>query len=107
VVILSQVLPANSTVGYDDLAYLTVKKVPFAEFDYRKRLSKLRSMIPFDRRIIQRWATLPFFGIPIETSALLLLCSFRFFNPCIRTDGNTFQVSYEGGTGNDLTLTVQ
>src|SRR5881409_954624 len=27
VVILSQVLPANSTVGYDDLAYLTVKKV--------------------------------------------------------------------------------
>jgi S1-C subfamily serine protease len=27
VVILSQVLPANSTIGYDDLAYLTVKKV--------------------------------------------------------------------------------
>jgi S1-C subfamily serine protease len=27
VVILSQVLPANSTVGYDDLAYLTVTKV--------------------------------------------------------------------------------
>src|SRR2546429_752401 len=26
-VILSQVLPANSTIGYDDLAYLTVKKV--------------------------------------------------------------------------------
>ena len=25
--ILSQVLPANSTIGYDDLAYLTVKKV--------------------------------------------------------------------------------
>ena len=27
VVILSQVLPANSTIGYDDLAYLTVTKV--------------------------------------------------------------------------------
>jgi S1-C subfamily serine protease len=27
VVILSQVLPANSTIGYDELAYLTVKKV--------------------------------------------------------------------------------
>jgi len=27
IVILSQVLPANSTIGYDDLAYLTVKKV--------------------------------------------------------------------------------
>ena len=27
VVILSQVLPADSTVGYDDLAYLTVTKV--------------------------------------------------------------------------------
>src|SRR5438477_661746 len=27
VVILSQVLPANSTIGYEDLAYLTVKKV--------------------------------------------------------------------------------
>jgi S1-C subfamily serine protease len=27
VVILSQVLPANSTIGYDDLAYLTVMKV--------------------------------------------------------------------------------
>ena len=27
VVILSQVLPANSTIGYDDLAYLTVAKV--------------------------------------------------------------------------------
>src|SRR5213596_3098072 len=27
VVILSQVLPASSTIGYDDLAYLTVKKV--------------------------------------------------------------------------------
>jgi S1-C subfamily serine protease len=27
VVILSQVLPANSTIGYDDFAYLTVKKV--------------------------------------------------------------------------------
>jgi hypothetical protein len=27
VVILSQVLPANSTIGYDDLAYLTVKRV--------------------------------------------------------------------------------
>jgi hypothetical protein len=27
VVILSQVLPANSTIGYDDLAYLTVQKV--------------------------------------------------------------------------------
>jgi PDZ domain len=27
VVILTQVLPANSTIGYDDLAYLTVKKV--------------------------------------------------------------------------------
>ena len=27
VVILSQVLPANNTIGYDDLAYLTVKKV--------------------------------------------------------------------------------
>src|SRR5438874_3606295 len=27
VVLLSQVLPANSTIGYDDLAYLTVKKV--------------------------------------------------------------------------------
>jgi hypothetical protein len=27
VVILSQVLPATSTIGYDDLAYLTVKKV--------------------------------------------------------------------------------
>src|SRR5262245_36712444 len=27
VVILSQVLPANSTIGYDDLAYLTVSKV--------------------------------------------------------------------------------
>ena len=26
-VIRSQVLPANSTIGYDDLAYLTVKKV--------------------------------------------------------------------------------
>ena len=26
VVILSQVLPANSTIGYDDLAYLTVTK---------------------------------------------------------------------------------
>ena len=25
--ILSQVLPANSTIGYDDLAYLTVTKV--------------------------------------------------------------------------------
>ena len=25
--ILSQVLPANGTIGYDDLAYLTVKKV--------------------------------------------------------------------------------
>ena len=27
VVILSQVLPANSTIGYDDLSYLTVRKV--------------------------------------------------------------------------------
>src|SRR5437588_11601356 len=27
IVILSQVLPANGTIGYDDLAYLTVKKV--------------------------------------------------------------------------------
>jgi hypothetical protein len=27
VVILSQVLPANSTIGYDELAYLTVTKV--------------------------------------------------------------------------------
>ena len=27
VVVLSQVLPANSTIGYDDLAYLTVQKV--------------------------------------------------------------------------------
>jgi hypothetical protein len=27
VVIISQVLPANSTIGYDELAYLTVKKV--------------------------------------------------------------------------------
>ena len=27
VVILSQVLPANSTIGYDDFAYLVVKKV--------------------------------------------------------------------------------
>src|SRR5438045_9621797 len=27
VVILSQVLPANSTIGYDELSYLTVKKV--------------------------------------------------------------------------------
>ncbi len=27
VVIMSQVLPANNTIGYDDLAYLTVKKV--------------------------------------------------------------------------------
>src|SRR5436309_8979553 len=27
VVILSQVLPANSTIGYDDLSYLTVTKV--------------------------------------------------------------------------------
>jgi S1-C subfamily serine protease len=27
VVILTQVLPANSTIGYDDLAYLTVRKV--------------------------------------------------------------------------------
>lgn len=27
VVLLSQVMPANSTIGYDDLAYLTVKKV--------------------------------------------------------------------------------
>ena len=27
VVILSQVLPANSTIGYDDLAYLTVSKI--------------------------------------------------------------------------------
>jgi hypothetical protein len=27
VVILTQVLPANSTIGYDDLAYLTVQKV--------------------------------------------------------------------------------
>jgi hypothetical protein len=27
VVILSQVLPANSTIGYDELAYLTVNKV--------------------------------------------------------------------------------
>ncbi|MFL6526657.1 MAG: PDZ domain-containing protein [Chthoniobacterales bacterium] len=27
VVVLSQVLPANSTIGYDDLAYLTVEKV--------------------------------------------------------------------------------
>ena len=26
-VIVSQVLPANSTIGYDDLAYLTVQKV--------------------------------------------------------------------------------
>ena len=27
VVIMSQVLPANNTIGYDDLAYLTIKKV--------------------------------------------------------------------------------
>ena len=27
VVVLTQVLPANSTIGYDDLAYLTVTKV--------------------------------------------------------------------------------
>jgi hypothetical protein len=27
VVIMSQVLPANSTIGYDELAYLTVQKV--------------------------------------------------------------------------------
>src|SRR4029077_4935756 len=27
VVILSQVLPATSTIGYDDFAYLTVKKI--------------------------------------------------------------------------------
>ena len=27
VVILSQVLPANSTIGYDDFSYLVVKKV--------------------------------------------------------------------------------
>ncbi|MBA3543398.1 MAG: hypothetical protein H0T83_03025, partial [Chthoniobacterales bacterium] len=27
VVILSQVLPANSTIGYDDYSYLVVKKV--------------------------------------------------------------------------------
>ncbi len=26
-VVLTQVLPANSTIGYDDLAYLTVTKV--------------------------------------------------------------------------------
>ena len=28
---LSQVLPANATIGYDDLAYLVVKKVNGAE----------------------------------------------------------------------------
>src|SRR3954452_18890126 len=27
VVIMSQVLPANNTIGYDDLAFLTIKKV--------------------------------------------------------------------------------
>jgi S1-C subfamily serine protease len=31
VVVLSQVLPANATIGYDDLAYLVVKKVNGAE----------------------------------------------------------------------------
>jgi S1-C subfamily serine protease len=31
VVVLSQVLPANATIGYDDLAYLIVKKVNGAE----------------------------------------------------------------------------
>ena len=31
IVVLSQVLPANATIGYDDLAYLVVKKVNSAE----------------------------------------------------------------------------
>ena len=31
IVVLSQVLPANATIGYDDLAYLVVKKVNGAE----------------------------------------------------------------------------
>ena len=31
VVVLSQVLPANATIGYDDLAYLVVKKINGAE----------------------------------------------------------------------------
>jgi S1-C subfamily serine protease len=39
-VILSQVLPANSTIGYDDLAYLTVTKVNGKEIKSLEDLSE-------------------------------------------------------------------
>jgi hypothetical protein len=42
VVILSQVLPATSTIGYDELAYLTVKKVNGKEI---KSLSELAEAV--------------------------------------------------------------
>ena len=47
VVILSQVLPANSTIGYDDFSYLTVKKVNGKEI---KSLADLAEAVkqPFD-----------------------------------------------------------
>src|SRR5881392_1359297 len=41
VVILSQVLPANSTIGYDDLAYLTVKKVNGKEVKSLEELARV------------------------------------------------------------------
>ena len=41
VVILSQVLPANSTIGYDDLAYLTVKKVNGKEVKSLEELAQV------------------------------------------------------------------
>ncbi|MEP6699089.1 MAG: PDZ domain-containing protein [Verrucomicrobiota bacterium] len=40
VVIISQVLPANSTIGYDDFAYLTVKKVNDQEVKSLKDLAE-------------------------------------------------------------------
>ena len=38
--ILSQVLPATSTIGYDDLAYLTVKKVNGKEINSLRDLAE-------------------------------------------------------------------
>ena len=52
VVILSQVLPANSTIGYDDLAYLTVKKVNGKEVKSLEELAQVAKE-PIERGFIK------------------------------------------------------